>query len=109
LGAAASAIILTNLNLNVVSFNHDFVALNAVEGRRAKGFTAFEIEFGGVPRTGYFAVPHFTLAQRPALMRAGIIQSEIRAIDIENGDPLAFDVKGGGFAGREIFRFSDFD
>src|SRR2546425_1043583 len=108
-GAATSVIISINFDLNVVSFNYDFVGPDSVEGRRSQCFAGFEVKISPVPGASDLEIAHLALGQWPAAVCAGIVNGVILSGDVEDGDSHALDVEGRRFARRQFFGLGYFD
>ena len=57
-----------------------------------------------MPRASHFVALNVSFDQRSFLMGAGISESKEVALDVEQGDFLAFDVDQSSLAGRDLTR-----
>src|SRR4029079_2769218 len=61
-----------------------------------------DVEFGAMPGTGHLMTLDFSPGQWPFLMRAGIVESEEFAVDIEQGNLLTLEDDQFSLAGRDL-------
>ena len=93
-----------HLDLDFRSNNTHVVARDVVIRRRTQDLSRSDIESCPMPRASHFVALNVSFGQRSFLMGAGISESKEVALDVEQGDFLAFNVDQSSLAGRDLTR-----
>src|SRR5262245_20792649 len=104
--ARASAL---NLDLDVGARDAHVVAGDGVIGRIGQNLAGPDIEFRAVPGTRHLVTLDRALGQKPFLMGASVVEGEVPALDIEQGNFLALQDHEAAGAGGDLVRARRFD
>jgi len=91
-----------HFDFDVGSGHADTVARDGSRCRRTDDLTCPNVEYCTVPRTGDLMARDLSLGQGPASVRARVVEREELAVDIKQGDRLAFDVAQSRLAGLDF-------
>src|SRR6266403_1466814 len=83
---------LTGVNENILTTDFYAVAIHP-HGRVLADFACRYIVLPPMPRAGHHVAVHYSLAQRPAPVQAGIVDGVELAVNVCQGDRFAFDLE----------------
>src|SRR2546425_12356265 len=91
-----------HLDLDVAFRHADAVARDGLLCRRTNDLPCPNFEPRAVPGAGHFVARDLSLGQGAAPMRVRVVEREERAVDIEQGDPLALDIDQSRLTGLDF-------
>lgn len=108
-GVAARRVGVVQLDPDLLAANLHLVGQRVHSGRHRQGLAAADIELSPVPRAGDGMVVELPLRQRPAVVRADIVQAEKLAADLHQDDDPLIDLQQQLAGVRKVGRLGNAD
>src|SRR5207253_2181746 len=93
---------LLDFDFDVWAIDANVIPIHSTARRWAKHFASGHVKNASVPGAGHLCASEFALAQRPAHVRARVIDRVKRTTDVEDCNLFTIDLDHRGLAGRNV-------